>query len=69
MKRLPVHSKIIRSVYFSQADGRLLVCFKSGEERLFEGVLEEQALSMVTAPSPGQHYVEHIRTKFKRLAA
>jgi hypothetical protein len=69
MKNLPVQSRIIKSVHFSQEDGRLLICFKSGEQRLFEGVLEKQALSMVRAPSPGQYYLDHIRTKYKRLAA
>ncbi|OJF92010.1 KTSC domain-containing protein [Pararhizobium antarcticum] len=69
MQNLPVQSRIIKSVWFSREDGRLLVCFKSGEERRFEGVLEDVVLNMVAAPSPGQHYIDHIRTKFKRLAA
>ncbi|MGO6905518.1 KTSC domain-containing protein, partial [Rhizobium ruizarguesonis] len=32
MEELSVTSKIIKSVYFSQEDGRLRICFKNGEE-------------------------------------
>lgn len=68
MKELPVSSKIIKSVQFHPDDGRLYIRFKNGEERLFTGVPEEAATAMVSASSPGQHYIEHIRTRFKRVA-
>jgi hypothetical protein len=31
-------------------------------------VEETDALAMVKAPSPGQHYIDHIRTRFNRVA-
>jgi hypothetical protein len=68
MKELVVQSKIIKSVYFSQEEGKLRICFQNGEQRLFEGVEETDALAMVKAPSPGQHYIDHIRTRFNRVA-
>lgn len=69
MKQLPVTSRIINSVYFSQEDGQLRICFKNGEERHFVGVSEDTAVAMCEAQSPGQHYIKHIRGHFKRLAA
>ncbi len=69
MEELPVTSRIIKSVYYSQEDGQLRICFKNGEERLFTGVPKDEAEAMVSATSPGQHYIEHIRKRFTRVAA
>jgi hypothetical protein len=69
MTALPVTSRMIDSVHFSSEDGKLRIRMHNGEERLFEGVSEGDVTALVTAPSPGRHYVEEIRTKFKRLAA
>ena len=69
MRELPVQSRIISSVYFSQEDGRLRIVMKNGQERLFDGVPAQEALSMVSAPSPGQYYIDNIRTQFRRVAA
>lgn len=67
MKEFPVSSRIIESVFFSQDDGRLYIRFKNGEERLFTGVPQEAAAAMVSAASPGHHYIEYIRTKYQRV--
>jgi hypothetical protein len=69
VEELSVESKIIKSVYFSQEDGRLRICFKNGEERLFEGVPSSEVHAMTVAPSPGHYYLDRIRTRFRRLAA
>jgi hypothetical protein len=69
MKSLPVNSRIIQNVYFNQEDGQLHICFKNGEERLFTGVPEKEAVAMCKAKSPGQHYIDHIRKQFPRIAA
>ncbi|MDR7145227.1 KTSC domain-containing protein [Rhizobium sp. BE258] len=69
MKNLPVDSRIIQNVYFSKEDGQLWIRFKNGEERRFTGVPEDAAQAMCSANSPGQHYIEFIRTQFKRVAA
>lgn len=68
MQELQVSSKIIKSVFFRPEDGQLYIRFRNGEERQFTGVPRKAALAMVKAPSPGQHYIEHIRTQFERVA-
>jgi len=68
MKEVAVSSRIIQSVFFDPADGQLRLAFKNGETRLFTGVTEEAVSEMVTAESPGQHYIDHIRTQFRRVA-
>lgn len=69
MHEVPVKSRIIQNIYFSQEDGRLRICFRNGEERLFEGVPADDVSTMVTAPSPGQYYIDRIRTRYRRIAA
>jgi len=69
MKSIPVTSRIIESVYFSQDDGQLRICFKNGEERRFSDVPLDEVVAMCKAPSPGQHYIDHIRKNFSRIAA
>lgn len=69
MRELPVQSKIIQAVYFSPEDGKLRIRFQSGEERAFENVPEEEAEKLAAAPSPGEYYIENIRSKFPRAAA
>ena len=68
MKQVPVSSKIIKSVYFDPSDGQLRLAFANGETRLFAGVTEKAVFDMVAAESPGQHYIDHIRTTFSRVA-
>ncbi|KQS64532.1 hypothetical protein ASG39_11295 [Rhizobium sp. Leaf371] len=69
MQQLPVTSRIITAVFFNPEDGQLHLRLKNGEERRFTGVAEADVQAMIEAPSPGQHYIDHIRTKFPRLAA
>ena len=69
MHEVPVKSRIIQNVYFSQEDGRLRICFRNGEERLFEGVPADDVRTMVMAPSPGQYYIDRIRKRYRRIAA
>jgi hypothetical protein len=69
MHEVPVKSRIIQNVYFSQEDGRLRICFRNGEERLFEGVPVDDVNTMVAAPSPGQYYIDQIRKRYRRIAA
>jgi hypothetical protein len=69
MRQMSVKSRIIQSVYFSQDDGQLRICFKNGEQRRFTGVSEQAVVAMCASPSPGQFYIDHIRTAYKRLAA
>ncbi len=69
MKNIAVTSRIIKNVYFSPEDGKLRICFKNGEERLFADVPEGAVEAMCEATSPGQHYIDHVRTRFKRIAA
>ncbi|MBB3309508.1 hypothetical protein FHT78_001237 [Rhizobium sp. BK196] len=69
MHEVPVKSRIIQNVYFSQEDGRLRIRFRNGEERLFDGVPASDVSTMVAAPSPGQYYIDRIRTRYRRIAA
>lgn len=69
MTALPITSRMIEAVYFSADDGKLRIVMHNGDERLFQGVSTADAEALVTAPSPGRHYVEEIRTKFQRRAA
>lgn len=69
MKQIAVNSRIISALYFSPKDGQLRICFKNGEERRFADVTEGAVEAMVEAPSPGQHYIDHIRRQYRRLAA
>jgi len=68
MKEIAVTSRIIKSVFFSPSDGQLHIAFNNGETRLFAGVTEGAVCRMVQADSPGQHYIDHIKTQFKRVA-
>jgi hypothetical protein len=68
MTQMPVTSRLIEQVYFSQEDGQLRILFHNGEERAFTGVTEGDVTSLVSAPSPGKYYVEEIREKFTRAA-
>jgi len=68
-QRIPVQSRMIETVYFSQEHGRLMIRFTTGEERVFEGVGQEAANALISAPSPGQHYIDNIRHNYKRMAA
>jgi hypothetical protein len=67
--RLTVESRLIESIYFGQTDGRLYIQFRNGEERLFEGVPEEEAFAIALAQSPGRYYADRIKPNFKRIAA
>ncbi|MDM9626643.1 KTSC domain-containing protein [Rhizobium sp. S152] len=69
MEPLTVKSTLIDAVYFSQEDGRLRVCLSNGEERQFEGVAESDVIAMVTSQSPGQYYIQNVRSRFRRIAA
>ena len=60
---------MIDSVYFRPEDGRLVLCFTNGEQRLFDAVPYEQALAISRSPSPGRYYAEHIREQYRRIAA
>jgi len=68
VKKVAVSSRIIQSVFFDPSDGQLRLAFRNGETRLFTGVTEEAVSEMVSANSPGQHYIDHIRTQFRRVA-
>lgn len=68
MVRIPVSSRIIKAVYFDPDDGRLRLCFANGEERAFADVPLQAVEDMVEADSPGQHYIERIRHRFRRVA-
>ena len=68
MMALPVKSRLIQSMHFSQTDGRLRIRLSDGRERLFEGVTAGEALAFVASPSPGTYYMNDFKKRFKRAA-
>lgn len=68
MKSIDVSSRIIKSVYFNPEGGQLMLCFKNGEERRFEGVPVAAVEEMAQSKSPGTYYIKEIRTKYRRAA-
>ncbi|KAB0680964.1 KTSC domain-containing protein [Aureimonas leprariae] len=68
MVRIPVSSRIIKAVYFDNEDGSLRLCFANGEERLFADVPVDAVQEMVEAESPGHHYIDRFRHRFRRVA-
>jgi len=69
MQNLPVNSRIVKEVYFSQEDGQLRIRFHNGDERRFTGVPEAEVIAMCKSGSPGNYYIAHIRRRFLPLAA
>jgi hypothetical protein len=69
MNELHISSKIIKSVSFRQDNGQLYIRFQNGEERRFVGVPTDVVADFVQAPSPGTHYLKHIRHQYRRIAA
>jgi hypothetical protein len=45
----------------------LRICFKSGDERIFKDVPENVVKALAASPSPGEHYLNHIRENFPRI--
>jgi hypothetical protein len=68
-QHLPVVSALIESVYFSPEDGKLRIRMRNGEEQVFGDVDAVAVNSLVSAPSPGTYYLEHIRDKYPKRAA
>ena len=68
-RKMDVQSRMIKTVYFSPQHGKLMICFNNGDERVFEDVDESVANALVSADSPGKHYMEKIRHHYKRAAA
>lgn len=44
----------------------LRLCFKSGDERVFQNVPEDIVKALVASSSPGEYYLNHIRENFQR---
>ncbi|MBO9168415.1 KTSC domain-containing protein [Rhizobium sp. L245/93] len=68
VKQVPVKSRMIESIYFSQEDGQLRICLTNGHQRLFKGVTETEAMAIAAAPSPGNYYVTEFKARHKRAA-
>lgn len=69
METIPVKSRIIVALQYDKAQQHLSLEFKNGERRLFAGVPFSIVLSMANSDSPGEFYIENVRTQFTRLAA
>jgi hypothetical protein len=69
MTEILVKSRIIASLAYDSERRKLHIVFKNNEVRLFAGVPQKVVSDMVSSPSPGQFYIDHIRKNFERIAA
>ena len=69
MSEIEIKSKIIARIAYDQSKGLLRVNFKNSQVRLFEGVPAAVVKAMVRDVSPGQFYIDHVRSNFRRIAA
>lgn len=69
MKEIAVDSRIIKLLAYDQDASCLRIEFKNGAIRIFSGVPPRIVNALVSAKSPGTYYIDHIRTKFLKLAA
>ncbi|MEA3535462.1 KTSC domain-containing protein [Rhizobium sp. CC-YZS058] len=69
METFDVNSRIIKKVAFLASGGQLWIEFRNGQQRLYRNVPRKAVEALVSARSPGQHYLEHIRNHFPRTAA
>lgn len=68
MQQIPLASRMIEAIHFTQEDGRLRVCFINGAERVFTGVPTEVVHEMASSPSPGDYYLSKVRNCYRRAA-
>lgn len=66
MRTIPIRSRLIETISFRETDGLLWIKFRNGKERLFNGVPLETAEQLGKVASPGQYYLDHIRTSYAR---
>lgn len=69
MSEIAIQSKIIERIAYDQARGLLRVMFRNSQVRLFSGVPSSTVTAFTTSVSPGQYYIDHIRSNYRRLAA
>ncbi len=69
MKQIPVSSRIIQALYFSEQRRLLGIRFKSGDERIYKDVPEKIVNEMASSQSPGEYYLKYIRDNFELVKA
>jgi hypothetical protein len=67
MQEIAIKSKIITALAYDDSCGKLQIIFKNCEMRLFKAVPPHVVAELISAPSPGQYYIDHIRKSFARL--
>jgi hypothetical protein len=69
METIRVKSRIIVAMQYDKIRQHLSLEFKNGQRRIFAGVPRDVVMDMAKAASPGEYYIENVRTQFERLAA
>jgi hypothetical protein len=69
METIPVQSRIITAMQYDKGRRRLHLEFRNGERRLFSDVPRRLVLEMAKAESPGEFYIQNVRSHFARLAS
>lgn len=68
IKEFPVKSRMIEAIYFCQENGQLRIRLNNGQDRLFDGVSETDALAISSARSPGDYYLKTFKGRYKKAA-
>ena len=69
MQDFSTKSGIIAALVYDDNRRKLRTVFEDCEVRLFKEVPPHITGELVSAPSPGQYHIDHIRKRFPRLAA
>lgn len=64
MEMKPVKSSNIKAIGYREAGGLLHIEFGSGKTYAYEGVLPDEHVALMGAPSVGSHFSRHIRSKY-----
>lgn len=68
MQNIAVKSRIIVGLQYDYSDQKLAIQFRNGEHRRFRGVPGSIVSEMVAASSPGEYYIQNVRTRFERVS-
>lgn len=66
MRRIPVRSRMIKTIAFDEVEKELEIYFHNGKVRYVSGISTEVVAALLLAASPGNYYLDHIRKQYPR---
>ena len=66
MRRIPVRSRLIKTIAFDEVEKELEIYFHNGEVRYVSGIPSEVVAALLLSASPGNYYLDHIRNHYPR---